>query len=232
MRLISFLLILLPVVLLTNCTGNKKKAESPTESQVKVPPPSKQQDNIKQNPMVTNEAPGYATKFDRGKKRRESIVDKFDDQGNLIERTENIYDQMGNIKRKHRYTYKYNELGHRVEQWFYQYHPDGSPMSSSVNYTTYNNKGWKTENTFIGYDAGGNEVNWAKNVYEHNAEGQVTQDVTSNKAGFPVFKVNYYYEDGELSNESFVYYDGKGNVTDKKSLKYDKSGRIIETNNE
>lgn len=232
MRLISFLLILLPVLLLTNCTGNKEKAESPSEAQVKVPPPAKHQDNIKQNPMVTNEAPGYATKFDRGKKRRESIVDKYDDLGNLVERTENVYDQMGNVKRKHRYTYKYNNLGHRIEQWFYQYHPDDSPMASSVNYTTYNDKGWKTENVFISYDANGNEVNWAKNVYKHNAAGLVTQDVTSSKRGIPVFMVNYIYEDGVLVGEKFVYYDDDGGVTEKKTLKYDQSGNIIETINE
>ncbi len=232
MRWISLLIIVLTVFLLANCSGNREDKSASAESQVQSPEQTANQQSAKQNPVMASETPGFSNKFERGKKRRESIVDKFDDQGNLIERTENVYDQNGNVQRKHRYTYRYDDRGQRVEQWFYQSTPDDRPIQSSVNHTKYNNKGWKTENIYIGYDAQGNEINWAKNVYKHNSAGQVTEDVTSNKSGFPVFKVNYNYEDGVLVSENFVYYDGKGGVTEKKTLKYDPYGTVIETINE
>ncbi|MBE0639881.1 MAG: hypothetical protein IH598_15295 [Bacteroidales bacterium] len=227
--MIKFLLLLVPVLLLANCTGNKDKQGENGESQVIVPPSKTNSSGVQQNVMKTDAKPGFANKFDRGKAKRESIVDKFDQNGNLIERTENDYDNQGNISRKNRYTYRYDERQRRVEQRFYQFTPDERPVMSNVNYIKYNDKDWKIENLFIGYDENGNETSWAKNVYKHNAEGKVIEDVTSNKQGFPTYKINYNWVGDDLVSESFIYYDGAGGVTDKKTLKYNEAGTVIET---
>jgi|JMBV01.1.fsa_nt_gb hypothetical protein len=87
----------------------------------------------------------------------------------------------------------------------------------------------KIENIFIGYDGQGNESNWAKNLYKNNADGKVTEDVTYNKQGFPVYKINYNYENGMLISENSVYYDGKGGIINKQTLFYDEYGTVIKT---
>lgn len=216
-------------LLITACAGTENKPEKDTQPEVKVTQEQPKSEQPAKKTMRTDAKPGDDKKFDRGQKKRESIVDKFDNFGNLVERTENDYDKQGNIRFKNRYTYRYDEKQRRVEQWFYQNTPDDKPVFSNVNHMKYDDKDQKTENIFIGYDAIGNETNWAKNVYKHNGEGRVTEDVTYNKEGFPLFKVNYNFEKGLLVSESFVYYDGKGNVTEKKTLKYDKYGTVIQT---
>lgn len=232
MKMIKFLLLIIPVLFLLNCSGNEEYKTKANESEVVVPSGQGTGANVQQNVMKTETKPGFSNKFDRGQKKRESIVDKFDQNGNLIERTENDYDNQGNISRKNRYTYRYDERQRRVEQWFYHFTPDERPVMSNVNYIKYNDKDWKTENLFIGYDENGNEISWAKNVYKHNAEGKVIEDVTTNKQGFPTYKINYNWVGADLVSESFIYYDGAGGVTDKKTLKYNESGTVIETINE
>lgn len=224
----SYLMVFI-LIFITACAGNEKKSEKDSQPEASVEPGQPKGEQPAQNTMRTDSRPGYDNKFDRGQKKRESIVDKYDNFGNLVERTENDYDKQGNIRFKNRYTYRYDERQRRVEQWFYQNTPDDRPVFSNVNHMKYDEKDQKTENIFIGYDAAGNETNWAKNVYKYNNEGRVTEDVTYNKEGFPLFKVNYNFEKGLLVSENFVYYDGKGNITEKKTLKYDEYGTVIQT---
>jgi hypothetical protein len=232
MKVLKILLLVMPLTLLVYCSGNKDKSGNSDQPQVQVQQQKETDGSTPQDAMRKEGQPGFDNKFDRGKKKRESIVDKFDQFGNMIERTENDYDNYGNVKHKNRYTYKYDQLQRRVEQRFYQYTPDDRPMMSNVNFLKYNNRDLQTENIFIGYDANGAEVNWAKNEYKHNADGQVIQDITYNKQGFPVFEANYNWENGLLKSENFVYYDGKGGVVEKKTLKYNETGTVIETINE
>lgn len=229
MKIFGILLMILPIMLLMSCGGHEDKKSESGEAQVQVPPSQTEGSGVQQNVLKTDAQPGFRNKFDRGNKKRESIVDKFDANGNLIERTENDYDNQGNIKNKNRYTYRYDERQRRVEQWFYQYTPNDRPIMSNVNHIKYNDRDWKIENIFIGYDAGDKESNWAKNVYKHDSQGNVTQDITYNKAGFPLFEANYNWVNGQLVSESFIYYDGKGGITEKKTLKYNEAGTVIET---
>ena len=225
--LFYLMLILLMVTAACGGSGQKPKKDTPSElrqpiEQPKKEKPAKRTPRKDANPVNDNT-------LDRGKQKKESIVDKFDNFGNLIERTENDYDKQGNIRFRNRYTYRYDEKQRRVEQWFYQSTPDEKPVFSNVNHMKYDDKDRKTENIFIGYDSTGNEINWVKNVFMHNDDGRVTEDVTFNKEGFPIFKVSYKYDEGLLKSESFVYYDGQGGVTEKKTLKYDEFGTIIQT---
>ncbi len=229
MKVIRILLLIMPLILLVYCSGNKDKTGNSDQPQVQVQQKPGDGESAQQDAMRKEGQPGFDNKFDRGKKKRESIVDKFDQFGNLIERTENDYDNYGNVSRKNRYVYKYDERQRRTEQHFYQYAPDDKPLMSNINFLKYNDRDLQTENIFISYDANGAEVNWAKNEYKHNADGQVKQDITYNKQGFPIFEANYNWVNGLLLGEHFVYYDGKGNVIEKKTLKYNEAGGIIET---
>ena len=222
-------IILVGLLLVAGCKSKNQTSESSNESQVILSEQKPGNTQQKTGKIKTDSKPGFSNKYDRGQKKRESIVDKFDPFGNLIERTENDYDKNGFVKFKKRYTYRYDEKQRRIEQWFYQYTPDDRPVFSHVNYIKYDNMDNKIENIFIGYDGQGNESNWAKNLYKNNADGKVTEDVTYNKQGFPVYKINYNYENGMLISENSVNYDGKGGIINKQTLFYDEYGTVIKT---
>lgn len=211
------LLLLISISLLFTSCSNQKRPEGDSTDKA-------DQANVN----VRTDASGD-TQIDSNRLRRESVRDTHDKQGNLVQRTENLYNRSGNIRRKHRYTYSYNELGQRIEQWFYQYDPNGMLLASSVNHTRYNDQGLKGENTFISYDGDGNVQTWAKNKYEYNADGLVTKDLTTSMEGLPLLEVRYGYENGLLVSEHFVEYDYAGNITLNKTLKYNEHGGIIET---
>lgn len=233
MKKIRLLTIAVLTLLIAGCAGEDKKTNS-DEPQVKIPAQTSDTKSQTKNPNIQpkldqDAKPGYASKIERGQKRRESIEDSYDAQGNLIERRDKMFDKFGNIKKKNRYTYKYDDAGRRIEQWYYASTANDEPIMSSVNYITYNDKGWKVENIFISYDAYGNEVRWAKNELQHNSQGRVTEDLTLNKQGIPVSKTIYNYEDGMLVSENFINYDEHGNPTGKQTLKYNEYGKVIET---
>jgi hypothetical protein len=217
MRLIVSLLLISISLLFTSCS-NQNRQERDTGERAAEPTAG----------QVTPAAAGEI-KIDPNRLRRESVRDTHDQQGNLVQRTENLYDRSGNIRHKHRYTYSYNKLGQRIEQWFYQYAPNGMLLASSVNHTRYNDKGLKSENTFISYDGDGNVQTWAKNQYEYNADGFVTKDLTTNMEGYPILEVRYGYENGLLASEHVKEYDGAGSITNNKTLKYNERGEITET---
>lgn len=232
MKIIKLFAVLLIGIFIAGCAGNNEQESGEEEPQVKVPPASSKNKSVSQQaqPSLKTEAkPGFATKYERGQKRRESIEDTYDNQGNLIERRDKMFDKFGNVKKKNRYTYKYDDAGRRIEQWYYAYTAGDEPIMSSVNYIKYNDKGWKVENVFISYDAQGNEVRWAKNVYKHNADGRVIEDKTLNKEGIPISATIYHIENGMLVSEDFIDYDEKGNPIGQKTLKYNEYGKVIET---
>ncbi len=211
------LLLLISVFFVLSSCSNQNRQENETAERTTQP-----------SGQITPDATGD-TKIDPNRLRRESVRDRHDKHGNLVQRTENLYDRSGNIRHKHRYTYSYNELGQRIEQWFYQYDQADVLLASSVNHTKYNDRGLKSENTFISYDGDGNIQTWAKNQYTYNADGRVTKDLTSNREGLPILEVRYSYENGLLVSEHFVEYDGDGNITVNKTLRYNEHGGIIET---
>lgn len=217
MKLLVLLLLISASLLFTSCSNQNRQEQDTVERAAQ--------------PSVRQVEPDAASgaKIDPNRLRRESVRDTHDEHGNLVQRTENLYDHSGNIRHKHRYTYSYNKLGQRIEQWFYQYAPNGMLLASSVNHTKYNDLGLRSENIFISYDGDGNIQTWAKNQYEYNDDGLVTKDLTSNQDGFPILEVRYQYENGLLVNEHFVEYDGAGNITLNKTLKYNERGGIIET---
>ncbi|MFP4471004.1 MAG: hypothetical protein ACLFPE_09980 [Bacteroidales bacterium] len=227
-RLLAFVLI---TGLLAGCAGESENSAK-EEPQVKVPQTTSTTTKkpATPQPQLDRDAkPGYASKLERGQKRRESIEDTYDAQGNLIERRDKMFDKYGNVSKKNRYTYKYDDAGRRIEQWYFANTANDEPIMSSVNYITYDDKGRKVENIFISYDAYDNEVRWAKNEYKHNSQGRVTEDITLNKQGIPLSKTIYNYEDGMLVSENFVKYDEQGNPTGKQTLKYNEYGKVIET---
>lgn len=217
MKLLVLLLLISASLLFTSCSNQNRQEQDTVE--LAAQPVGKQ---------VTPSDAGEI-KIDPNRLRRESVRDTHDEHGNLVQRTENLYDHSGNIRYKHRYTYSYNKLGQRIEQWFYQYAPNGMLLASSVNHTKYNDKGLKSENTFISYDGDGNIQTWAKNQYEYNADGFVTKDLTTNMEGYPILEVHYGYKNGLLASEHVIEYDGAGNITLNKTLKYNERGGIIET---
>jgi hydroxymethylpyrimidine pyrophosphatase-like HAD family hydrolase len=171
--------------------------------------------------------PGFTTKFERGAKRRETIRDKFDDNGNMIERTDKMFNKYGEVMKKNRYTYKYDDAGRRIEQWYYATEDNGAPIMSNVNYLKYNEKGWKIENLFISYGAEGEELRWVRNEFSYNNDGRIIEDVTFDKEGIRQFKVNYNIVDGFLVSENFTYYDENGEPITKKTISYDEVGTVI-----
>ncbi len=232
MKTVKLITLALISLIIVSCGNNKKPDKN--EPQVKVPPATSKNSTAKKQPAINpnmnaDGKPGYATKFERGKKRRESIKDTYDDMGNLVERRDKMFDKFGNIRKKNRYTYKYDDAGRRIEQWYYATTAADEPIMSNVNYIEYNDRGQKIQNIFISYDANGNEVNWAKNLYKYNKNGRVTEDLTVNKEGIPRAKTIYNYEKNMLVSENFVTYDEKGNPTSKKTLKYNEFGKVIET---
>lgn len=229
MKAIKKITLIAFVFLLVQCSNSDKKdSEKKQENQTVTKTEITQQEKKEPDVQIKTDAkPGFATKHERGRKRRESIKDKFDDFGNLIERTDNMYDKFGNIKRKNKYTYKYDDSGNRIEQWFYAIAPNGAPIMSNVNHAKYNRKGFKTENIFISYDKNGKEANWAKNVYVYNKDNRVIEDTRINKDGYKVSGVKYIIEDDLLKREEFLKYNPDGSISETKTIIYDEQGNII-----
>jgi len=231
MRFNTVLIFSIIAFLIVSCASNNPddsgKEQKPL---VKVPPKTA---NTK--PAVPQVDPnlgkkaksGFSTKIERGQKRRETIKDKFDDNGNMIERTDVMFNKYGEVMKKNRYTYKYDNAGRRLEQWYYATEDNGDPIMSNVNYLKYNENGWKIENIFISYDADGNEVRWAKNEFAYNNDGRIIQDISLDKQGIKLLKVNYNIVDGMLVSENFTYYNDKGEALTKKTISYNEVGTVI-----
>lgn len=231
MRFNTLLIFVLTAIFIGSCAGdNSKDSDKEKKPLVKIPPKT---ENTKPaapqaDPNLDKKAkPGFATKFERGAKRRETIQDKFDDNGNMIERTDKMFDKFGEVMKKNRYTYKYDDAGRRIEQWYYATTDNDEPIMSNVNYLKYNEKGWKIENTFISYDADGNEIRWARNEFSYNNDGRIIQDITFNKEGLKQLKVNYNIVDGMLVSENFTDYDENGEPITKKTISYNETGKVI-----
>lgn len=236
MRFNTLLVFVLIAFFLGSCAGdNSKDSEKEQKPLIKIPPKTEntKPTSPQTDPNLGKKAkPGFATKFERGAKRRETIEDKFDDNGNMIERTDKMFNKYGEVMKKNRYTYKYDEAGRRIEQWYYATEENGNPIMSNVNHLKYNEKGWKVENTFISYDADGNEVRWARNEFGYNNDGRIIQDITYNKEGIKQLKVNYNIIDGMLVSEYFTHYDDLGEPITKKTLEYNETGKVIGENEE
>jgi hypothetical protein len=235
MKLFKVLIMLMIAVVFVGCGCNRNKnQETNQQSEVKKPTPSANPANAgAANPkMKTDAKPGFTNKFERGDKRRESIVDKFDDRGNLIERTDSNFDKNGNVSKKNRYTYKYDQNDLRIEQWYYATTPSDEPIMSNVNYIKYNNKGQKIENIFISYDANGNEITWAKNLFKNDSENHIIEDENYGKNGIIKSKVVYNYEKGMLVSEFFFDYDANGKPTNKKTMTYNETGKVLSSKDE
>lgn len=235
MKILRLLCIALLSFSLANCSSsgekNNQKEEKP---QVKVPEKTTATTGQPvQGPRMENDAkPGFQNMYERGNKRRESIKDKFDDKGNLIERTDEMYDKDGNIRKKNRYTYKYNDAGNRIEQWYYCSDPNDAPLFSQVNYMKYNSRGLQTENIFISYDDKGNETRWAKNLYTYNQNGRVLEDQLSTKEGAITSRILYTYENDMLVQEVFLDYSESGKQLNKKTIRYNEKGTVISAKDE
>jgi hypothetical protein len=213
-------------------SGDSAKQQKPL---VKTPPKTTAHKAVprKADPNLGKKAkPGFTNKFERGQKRRETIRDKFDDHGNLIERTDKMFDEFGEVKKKNRYTYKYDDAGRRTEQWYIATTKNDDPIMSNVNYLKYNEKGWKVENIFISYGADGVETRWVKNEFKHNNDGRIIEDVTINKDGIRQLTVIYNIVNGELVSENFIKYDEKGEPLTKQTLTYDEFGTVTSSKEE
>ena len=225
------------ILLFSQCGGNDPdKKETKDQPEVKIPKttqttqaaPQKQQPAPQVTPRMEGDAkPGFQNKFERGAKRRETIEDKFDDFGNLIERKDKMFDKFGNVSKKNRYTYKYDESGNRTEQWYYATTANDEPIMSSVNYSKYDDDGLKTENIFISYGPEGEEIRWAKDIFEYNSDGRLIRDDLYGKNGIIVSTVIYNIVDGMLVSENFIDYDANGDPIGKKTITYDETGRVI-----
>lgn len=230
MKILRLIVIALLSVTLIQCSNSgEKKNQEKDKPQVKIPEKTTATPGKPvQGPKMENDAkPGFQNMYERGNKRRESIKDKFDDNGNLIERTDEMYDKDGNIKKKNRYTYKYNDNGNRIEQWYYAADPNDNPLFSQVNYLKYNDKGLQTENVFISYDDKGNETRWAKNIYTYNNQGRVLEDKLVEKNGVIKSRILYTYENGLLVQEVFLDFDDGGKQLNKKTIRYNDKGTVI-----
>jgi hypothetical protein len=232
-KIIAVLLIASMVI---GCSGESdKKKEEQKKPMIKLPekPKAKTAPATMSAPDLGKKAkPGFKTKFERGQKRRETIKDKFDDSGNLIERTDKMFNKFGEVVKKNRYTYKYDDAGRRIEQWYYATTDNGEPIMSNVNYIKYNDKGWKIENIFISYDAEGKETRWVKNEFKHNSDGRIIEDITYDKQGHKQLKVNYNIVNDMLVSENFTKYDENGEPVTKTTISYDKTGTVIDTKEE
>jgi len=226
------LLVFVLIGLFIGACSSDQSSDSTQEKKPLVKAPPKTENTKKTvstpDPNLGKKAkPGFATKFERGAKRRETIRDKFDDNGNMIERTDKMFNKFGEVMKRNRYTYKYDDAGRRIEQWYYATKDNGDPIMSNVNYLKYNDKGWKIENIFISYDADGNEARWARNEFAYNNNGRIIEDITFDKEGRKLLKVNYNIVDGFLVSENFTYYDDNGEPTTKKTISYDEVGTVI-----
>jgi len=234
MRTIKVLLLSSVILLFSQCGGDDNKSKAKDEQpQVKIP---KTNTVSKKEPAATTEfkpqmdgdaKPGFQNKIERGRKRRETIKDKFDNQGNIIERTDQVFDKFGNISKKNRYTYQYDESGNRIEQWYYAANASDEPIMSSVNYAKYDGKGNKIENIFISYGGDDKEIRWAKDIFTYNSDGRVVRDDLYGKNGIIMSTVIYNIVDGLLVSENFIDYDANGNPIGKKTITYDETGRVI-----
>jgi len=230
MKILRFLAIALLSTALVECScSGEKKNQEKDKPEIKVPEKTVATPGAPvQGPKMEDDAkPGFQNMYERGNKRRESIKDKFDDNGNLIERTDEMYDKDGNVKKKNRYTYKYNDAGNRTEQWYYASDPNDAPLFSQVNYLTYNKKGLQTENVFISYGPNGDETRWAKNIYTYNSDGRVLEDKLINKDGTIKSRILYTYQNGNLVQEIFLDFDDSGKQLNKKTIKYNDKGTVI-----
>ncbi len=230
MKILRLIFIALLSVMLVQCScSGEKKNQEKDKPQVKIPEKTASTTSQPvQGPKMEDDAkPGFQNMYERGNKRRESIKDKFDDNGNLIERTDEMYDKDGNIRKKNRYTYKYNDAGNRIEQWYYASDPNDAPLFSQVNYLKYNNKGLQTENVFISYDEKGNETRWAKNIYTYNSDGRVLEDKLIEKNDVVKSRILYTYKNGMLVQEVFLDFDNAGKQLNKKTIKYNEKGTVI-----
>jgi|GEM_PF-268414 len=235
MKIFRTLILTTITVFFVSCGCNRNENSGKNEqSEVKKPKPTVvTKDSEEANPkMKTDGKPGFTNKFERGDKRRESIEDKYDDYGNMIERTDKNFDKYGNVSKKNRYTYKYDSNGQRIEQWYYSTTPDDQPIMSNVNYIKYNDKGQKIENIFISYDANGNEITWAKNIFKNDNDDHIIQDESFNKKGIIQGKVVYNYEKGLIVSEYFFDYDANGNPINKKTMTYDEFGKVLSSKDE
>ncbi len=236
MRFNTLLILILMAIIVGGCAEDGSK-DTDKQQKPLVKPPAKT--NTKKpvaqapNPNLGKKAKsGFSTKFERGQKRRETIQDKFDDNGNMIERTDKMFNEYGEVMKKNRYTYKYDDAGRRIEQWYYAVTDNDEPIMSYVNYLKYNQKGWKIENIYISYDEDGNEIRWAKNDFKFNNDGRIIEDITSNKDGLKQLKVNYNIVDDQLVSENFTDYDENGKPLTKKTLSYNEFGTVIGSDEE
>jgi hypothetical protein len=235
MKIYKALIMLMITAVFVSCGCNRNNnPEKNEQSEVKKPVLSgNNSGSAASNPkMKTDATPGFSNKFERGAKQRESIVDKFDDNGNLIERTDSNFDKNGNISKKNRYTYKYNDRGLRIEQCYYATTADDMPIMSNVNYIKYNEKGQKIENIFISYDQDGNEITWAKNLFKNDNDNHLIQDEGYNKQGIIMNKVVYNYENGMLVSEYFFDFDANGKPINKKTMTYNEFGKVLDSKDE
>jgi hypothetical protein len=231
MRFNTILFLAIVAIFIGSCDSNNTSDSSKEKKPlVKVPPKTNNTKPAPQqvDPNIGKKAkPGFSTKIERGQKRRETIKDTYDDNGNMIERSDKMFNKYGEVMKKNRYTYKYDDAGRRIEQWYYATEDNDAPIMSNVNYLKYNEHGWKIENIFISYDADGNEVRWAKNEFEYNNDGRIIEDISYDKEGTKFLKVNYNIVDGMLVSENFTYYDDKGEPITKKTISYNEVGTVI-----
>ena len=232
MRTIKMLLLSLVILLFSQCGDGNDKKVGEGEPQVKIPKATQTTKPAQNKPQINPEMsggakPGFQNKLERGRKRRETIQDTFDDNGNIIERTDKVFDKFGNVSKKNRYTYKYDGSGNRMEQWYYATTASDNPIMSSVNYAKYDSRGNKIENIFISYGAEGEEIRWAKDIFMYNSDDRMIQDDLYGKNGIIQSTVIYNIEDGMLVSENFINYDENGKPLGKKTISYDETGRII-----
>ena len=236
MRINTLLILALIAIFIGGCSGEGSQ-DSDKQQKSLIKPPAKT-NNTKParqapNPDLGKKAkPGFTNKFERGKKRRETIQDKYDDNGNMIERTDIMFNKYGEVQKKNRYTYKYDDAGRRIEQWYYATTDNDESIMSYVNNLKYNQRGWKIENIFISYGEDGNEIRWARNEFKYNNEGRIIEDITLNKEGLKQLKVNYNIVDGMLVSENFTDYDENGEPLTKKTLTYDEFGTVTNSKEE
>jgi hypothetical protein len=218
-------------IFIAGCAGDANNdSDKEQKPLVKVPPKTTNTNPAPQqvDPNLGKKAkPGFSTKIERGQKRRETIKDTYDDKGNMIERSDKMFNKYGEVMKKNRYTYKFDDAGNLIEQWYYATEDNDAPIMSNVNYLKYNENGWKIENIFISYDAEGNEVRWAKNEFGYNNDGRIIEDISINKEGIKFLKVNYNIVDGMLVSENFTYYDDNGEPLTKKTISYNEVGTVI-----
>jgi len=232
MKINTLVILFIVSILVLGCSEDSSKERKPL-----VTPPAKTKTakpvTQKPDPNLGKKAkPGYATKHERGAKRRETIQDKFDDNGNMIERTDKMFDKFGEVIKKNRYTYKYDDAGRRIEQGYSATTEHDEPIMSNVNFLKYNEKGWKIENVFISYDENGDEIRWVKNEFKYNSDGRIIEDVSYNKEGIRELMVEYNIVDGMMVSEYFTNYNKNGEPIKKKTITYDKIGTVTSSEEE